>query len=368
MRKVYLNKTHQLIFWTFLILIVLITNQYFSLEEVFLNGAADGRDYFSISSYAPEFSKDLTGHKSWRFLYPFLIGIFSKIFDFNIFQIYQLITILIILHFIYLINQGFFNDLYFFENFIFCACILFNPYFVRYFIALPLLINDLIFIYGTLYLILFLKNKKLFCMIIGLIIVCFARQESIFFIIAMGLCKIIFKKSSIFSSKHLYIGLIITILIFLLNTFYSINTSSSGYGGYSDGGRLGLFLLNYTLIEFLKFIGYLFLPFSLIIIIIIFNYKKFFENIILKFREEKIFFILITSLFILMPAVIAGPEISGKNIMRLSNLTILLITYLTFALIRKPKINWIFNFVFYGTILILLQHPKYSVSKLFESF
>ena len=73
MRKVNLNKTHQFIFWTFLILIILITNQYFSLEEVFLNGAADGRDYFSISSYAPEFSENLAGHKSWRFLYPFLI-------------------------------------------------------------------------------------------------------------------------------------------------------------------------------------------------------------------------------------------------------------------------------------------------------
>ncbi len=368
MRKVNLNKTHQFIFWTFLILIILITNQYFSLEEVFLNGAADGRDYFSISSYAPEFSENLAGHKSWRFLYPFLIGVISKIFDFSIFQIYQLITILIILHFIYLINKDFFSSDNFFENFIFSACILFNPYFFRYFVSLPLLINDLIFIYGTLYLILFLKNEKLFYLIIGLIIICFARQESIFFIITMVICKIIFKKSSIFSSKHLCIGFIITALIFLLNTFYSVNTSLSSYGGYSDGGRLALLRFNYTLIEFLIFIIYLIFPFLLIIITIIFNYRKFFENIILKFREEKILFIFITSVFILAPAIIAGPEISGKNILRLSNLPILLITYLTFLLIKKPKINWIFNFVFYGAIFLFLQHPKYSVSKLFESF
>ncbi len=368
MRIVNLNKTNQFIFWTSIILFVLITNQYFSLEQVYLNGGRDGKDYFSISNYAPEFSKDLPAHKSWRFFYPFLLGIISKIFNFDIFLVYQLTTIIIIINFIYLLNKDIFIDNNFFEKFIFISCILFNPYFLRYFISLPLLINDLIFIYGTLYLILFLKKEKLFYLILGLIIICFARQESIFFIISMIICKIIFKKSSIFSYKHLCIGLFITTLTFSLNNYYSINSSLSDFSSFSDGGRFALFNFNYSIVEFLIFILYLFFPFLLIIVIIFFNYKKFFENLILKFKDEKIIFIFFLSLLILTPAIIAGPEISGKNILRLSNLAILFITYLTYLLVGKLKLNWIFNFIFFVIMFIFLQHPKYSQSKLFEIF
>ena len=368
MKRVNLNKTHQFIFWFFLILLVLITNKYFSLEGVFLNGANDGKDYFSISSYAPEFSKDLAGHKSWRFFYPFLIGLIGKIFYFDIFEIYQVTTILIIIHFIYLINKNFFINSNFIENFIFVACVIFNPYFFRYFVSLPLLINDLIFIYGTIYLILYLKKERLIYMIIGLTIICFARQESIFFIFTMIICKIIFKKYSIFSNKHIILGIFITIIIFSINTYYSINSSERGFSGsYSDGGRFALFNLNFTLFEFGKFILFLFFPFLLIIITIIFNFQNVTKNIILKFKDEKIIFMFILITLILTPAIIAGPEISGRNILRLSNLPILFISYLASLLIQKPRINSLFSIIFLGTIFIFLQHPKYSISKLFEN-
>lgn len=367
MKVINLNKSHQFIFWFFLILSVLITNKYFSLEEVFLNGASDGRDYFSISIYAPEFSNDLAGHKSWRFFYPFLIGLINKNFEFDIFQIYQVTSILIIIHFIYLLNKDFFINKNFIANLIFVAGVIFNPYFFRYFVSLPLLINDLIFIYGTIYLILFLKKEKTIYLMIGLTVICFARQESAFFIITMIICKIIFKKYSVFSFTHINLGILITITIFSINTFYSINSSFSGFsGGYSDGGRFALFSFNFTLLEFGKFISYLIFPFTLIIIIIIFNIKKFTQNIILKFKNEKIIFLFILIIFILAPAIIAGPEISGKNILRLSNLPILFISYLTSLLIQKPKLSWIFNFIFLVLIFIFLQHPKYSLSKLFE--
>ncbi len=347
MKMVNLNKTNQFIFWTFIILLVLITNQYFSLEQVFLNGGRDGKDYFSISNYAPEFSKDLPAHKSWRFFYPFLLGIVSKIFNFDIFLVYQLTAILIIINFIYLLNKRVFINNNFFENFIFISCILFNPYFFRYFISLPLLINDLIFIYGTLYLILFLKKERLCYLIIGLIIMCFARQESIFFIISMIICKIIFRKSSMFSNKHFYVSLFITTLIFSLNIYYSINSSLSDFGSFSDGGRFALFNFNYSLVEFLIFILYLFFPFLLITVIIFFNHKKFFENLAFKFKEEKIIFILVLSILIITPAIIAGPEISGKNILRLSSLTIIFFTYLTYLFVGKLKLSWSFNLVFF---------------------
>ena len=365
---IILNNIKRVVFWIFLISLVLITNRYFSLEQVFLNGGNDGKDYFSISSYAPEFSKDLAAHKSWRFLYPFLIGIFSKIFNFNIFLVYQITTILIIINFIFLLNKNIFINNNFFENFIFISCILINPYFFRYFVSLPLLINDLIFIYGSVYFILFLKNKKNFYLLIGFIIVCFARQEAVFFITSMVICKIIFKKLSIFSHKHLCLGLIITTLTFSLNIYYSKNSGLSGFGSFSDGGRFALFNLSYSLEEFLIFIFHLIFPFFLIFVVIIFNHKKFFENLYVKFKDEKLIFIFILSLLILTPAIISGPEISGKNISRLSTLTIPLVTYLTYLIVGKPKLSWIFNSVFFVILSIFLQHPKYSKSKLFEIF
>ena len=106
----------------------------------------------------------------------------------------------------------------------------------------------------------------------------------------MIISKIIFKKSSMFSYKHLWIGLSITTLTFSLNNYYSINSSLSDFSSFSDGGRFALFNFNYSIIEFLIFISYLFFPFLLIMVIIFFNYKKFFENLTLKLKDEKIIF------------------------------------------------------------------------------
>ena len=96
--------------------------------------------------------------------------------------------------------------------------------------------------------------------------------------------------------------------------------------------------------------------------------KKFFENLAFKFKEEKIIFILVLSILIITPAIIAGPEISGKNILRLSSLTIIFFTYLTYLFVGKLKLSWSFNLVFFLIVFIFLQHPTYSKSKLFEIF
>ncbi len=42
-----------------------------------------------------------------------------------------------------------------------------------------------------------------------------------------------------------------------------------------------------------------------------------------------------------------GPEISGKNILRLSSLTIIFFTYLTYLFVGKLKLSWSFNLVFF---------------------
>lgn len=360
------SKSHQKIFWILISLFILSTNEYFSIEDVYLNGGADGKDYFSISKDAPRFSDNLAGHKSWRFLFPYLIGLFSKSLGFDIFITYQILIIIIIFNFIYQLNKNFFDTTSFFEKFIFIACIIFNPYFFRYFVSLPLLINDVIFIYGTIFIIKFLNKKKFKHLLISLLIICFARQESIFFVSTMIICKLIYRKKSIFSNKHLFISIFITFLIFLINTYYSINSSRLSGLGYSDGGRIALLYFNYSLYDFIVFVGYSLFSLSLIIVVIFFNLGKIIKNIKSNFKNEKIIFIFILILLIMAPAIIAGPDISGKNILRLSNLPIVLITYLTCLFIKNQKFSKFFKFIFFSMIIIYLQHPKYSISHVFE--
>jgi len=366
MQLIKSNKYYQFIIWSLITSAILLTNEYFSLEEVFKNGAVDGKVYFSISQYAPGIAENLIGHKAWRFFYPYLIGVINKTINFDIFLFYQLSVILIIFNIIYILNNKFFSQK-FFENFIFICCIIFNPYFFRYFISLPLLINDLIFIYGTIYLVFFLKKNKFKHLIIAIIIVSFARQESIFILMTILLCKIIYRKHSLFDYKQILILSVISGIIFYINTYYSMNSSSLKFvDAYSDGGRIGILNFTYSFTEFVKFLFYFIFPFSLIIILVIFNYKKIIKNFKSKFKEEKIVFILILSALVLAPAIVAGPEISGKNILRLTNLPMMLIVYLVSLLTEKIKTNRVFVFIFFGAIFILLQHPKYSQSNLFN--
>ena len=69
-----LSNLNQFFFWSILLSLILVTNRYFELEQIYLYGAIDGKDYYSISHFSPKFSENLSIHKSWRFFFPYLIG------------------------------------------------------------------------------------------------------------------------------------------------------------------------------------------------------------------------------------------------------------------------------------------------------
>ena len=62
-----LSNLNQVFFWFILLSLILVTNRYYELEQIYLYGAIDGKDYFSISQFSPKFSENLSIHKSWRF-------------------------------------------------------------------------------------------------------------------------------------------------------------------------------------------------------------------------------------------------------------------------------------------------------------
>ena len=96
--------------------------------------------------------------------YTFINWFLGKIFNLDVYLIFRVFVfifcIIIILIFLEILKSLKFNSfhIYFLSSFI-----IFNPYLFRFFIALPTMINDLIFICATLLLILgFIKNRKFF--------------------------------------------------------------------------------------------------------------------------------------------------------------------------------------------------------------
>ena len=84
----------------FLILIltfILLTNSYFDYTQSLTFGGADGISYYEISLKAPNISdKPLKPIHAERFIFPFIIGIISKVISINIFELYRIFDILLI--------------------------------------------------------------------------------------------------------------------------------------------------------------------------------------------------------------------------------------------------------------------------------
>ena len=154
----------------------------------------------------------------------------------------------------------------------------FNPYLTRFYIAVPTIINDLIFIAGILILLQVLLSRRLLSIpiLIGYIFIFASRQTSIGLILAY-LTTILIKGKKLISVKNEIVGLIIFILFLILNFYYSSNTienSSSRYELYSPQMRIfGLFIQDFPVNEKIIFLLLPLLSFSpLIFYFILFNF------------------------------------------------------------------------------------------------
>ena len=149
--------------YLFIILIfIFLSNSYFGFEESLIFGGADGESYFNISKYSPYLSKEpIQPIHSERFLFSYLIGLISKISFIEIYSLNRIIVIFLIL----LINKYVIDFLIRLnkDNYFILLTLLIlnlNPYFSRFYIAVPLILNDLIFIFGSIICINSLSKKK----------------------------------------------------------------------------------------------------------------------------------------------------------------------------------------------------------------
>ena len=181
-KNINLNPVSLLVLFS-TITFVLITTPFYDLETTLIFGGKDGIDYFKISESAPQIATNIQYIKSERFLFPYLIGLFSNYFDFDIFNIYRICSVIFCLFFVYLITV-------LLENLkcpeklklLFLLIIILNPYLIRYYIALPTLINDIIFLNIVTLLAISLLKKNYYIFYSAIFFGFFCRQNTFAFI------------------------------------------------------------------------------------------------------------------------------------------------------------------------------------------
>ena len=345
-------------------LFILLTNNYFSYDQSLIFGARDGADYFLIAQSFPNIPYDvLQYHKAWRFIIPMLIGFIGKISNIDLYLLFRIFvfifSLLAMLIFFKIVKFLKINN---FQIFFLSSFIIFNPYFFRYFIACPTMINDLIFINAVLFLFLgILKNNK-FSFYTGILLSVFTRQNSIFFLISVIIVKLVFKKNSFFKIKDIIILIIIFFFFFSLNTIFA--KSYSDYNdSYSLVERFALFQINYSFADFVQYN-----LFPLIILLPLFGYLII-EKSNFNFGELNSELFILISLFIFFTVAIGyagGPIITGKNLIRLINLAYPLIILIGAILInlKKHKIGSMRFYLFSFLFVIWSFHPTFSKIKI----
>ena len=371
-KNINLNPVSLLVLFS-TITFVLITTPFYDLEATLIFGGKDGIDYFKISESAPQIASDIQYIKSERFLFPYLIGLFSNYFNFDIFNIYRICSVIFCLFFVYLITV-------LLENLkcpeklklLFLLIIILNPYLIRYYIALPTLINDIIFLNIVTLLAISLLKKNYYIFYSAIFFGFFCRQNTFAFILSLYLIffleRFFFRKKKLFDLKNVIISTSVVILVSYINYSYAKHTNSimSGVDLYSVA-IFGIFNTNYSIISLIKFIIFPLLSFFPLLILIIF--EKFELS---KLNSSLKLFFIFSVLFLIAQPFLAGPVVAGKNFIRLSNYSFPLIIFLLSSIIsskvffEQRKNNAIY-IIFILILYFWSMHPTFSKIKFFEN-
>tara|TARA_A100000164_G_scaffold373462_1_gene404707 strand:- start:116 stop:1225 length:1110 start_codon:yes stop_codon:yes gene_type:complete len=363
------NKKISYLFFVIILIFVLFTNSYFDYNQSLIFGGADGISYYEISKKSPYISDTpLKPIHAERFIFPYIIGIISKITSFDIFALYRLLDIFLII----LINILLLNILNKYDKsllFVIFSLLLFNlnPYQTRFYIANPLIITDLFFILGSIITIIGIdnKNKKLF--FFGLLISSLARQSSIAIIIAIFLIKFFRKDKFFLSFLNVLSSLILFILIYLVGfTYTKMGLQDVTHSHIYFAHLFGIFVENVSIQELFRFLTWPFLSFGPLVFFSLF-FVKFNKNFIKNNFETNIF-ILVFSLLIIAQPIISGAFMTGKNIIRLSSFSFVPILIFFIKNFNFKATTNIKKTIFLIILTIWTCHPTFSKFTYLESF
>jgi hypothetical protein len=351
-----------------LIFFLLITNSYYGEYEI--NPSATSSNYYlNISNSFPQgMSLENTSQAyihGERFLISYFVGFVGKLLNvrnFVIFEIFTYFTIFVLISINYKIIDSIVPDkgnkvLYF-------SLFLLNPYILRFSIANPVMINDLIFITSISLLFFSFLNKKSTLFYLALLLAIISRQTSVLIILALSLSLILPHKNEFIDIKKIFFSVLMLIANYLISQQYLDSSNINAFYESQFFGLIHYFQNNFDFLKFLKFIALPFLSFGPLFIIIII---KFFKNeISFMLNERNIFFSLLLILFVSQP-LLSGPLIAGKNIIRLSSFGYFSLIFLFCLNLKYYKYETKgFSIIFFILILFWSLHPTFSKIKIFD--
>ena len=338
------------------------TNFMTSYELINIAGQNDIEQYFLIAKEAPQLpngNKDILAHVSSRYFIPYISGLISYFFDIELFRTYQFINFFFLTLFaVFLLDFLKIFDLNQKEKIIFFSVVFFNPYIVRYHIFNPVQAHDLLFFSLTVVYAKGLITNNIKILLITSLAMILIRQSSIAFFLG-NVAYLLLNRNKNYYFIFLYI--LSFICIFYINSLIgksiSLNSFDMRYAYgiiYYDFGRY-LDLIKFLILPFISF-------FPLILLIILsFKLKSNLKiNIILP--------CLVIVILMIGQPVMAGPDFTQRNIMRISSLCYVILTFLIFYTLDHKKIinNKILYFLFIAGLLLWSLHPLYSTSNLFN--
>ena len=349
-------------------LFIILTNNYFDLENI-SPSAKSSIYYFDIANSWPNeanINNDIQGliHAE-RFIIPYSLGFISNLVNINIFNLYKIINYAFLILFI-IIN---YNILYVLLNnnskIIFFSLILFNPYIFRYFLANPLMLNDLIFFISVSLLALSLLKKKNYYFYIAIFLAIISRQSSYIIILALIITFFFPLKDKFIDYKKIIISLLILLIKIIITNYYITKLDLTEFYDIAIIGLFIFFTEKFNFNELLKFISYPFLSYFPIIMLSFFCFYK--KLIKLKIDEKSILLFILILGFFAQP-LLAGPLIAGKNIIRLSSFGNFIMIYLLCYNLKSTNFNKKFyNFIIILILMIWSLHPTFSNIEIFEN-
>jgi len=300
--------------------ILFLSNELNSINFSSNLGFSDQLEYLKIIISAPNLPEKVHYNQAQRFFFPYVIGYILEIINYktnfqNLFIFLNIFINLLILQVTLLI----FSHIKVKKNIqlVFISALIFNAYNFRISLFAPLMLNDYLFAYGLLLIVLFfLKKEKISFFYSGIIICSLTRQTSLTLnLLFLGIILYKVLKNKNYKINIFINGIIINLLIFFILKFVANEFSSSNFANLSKS-ILGLFSFNYNFLELIVFIIHmlnanLFLFILFFLLILNFNTLKI---------PVKLDFIIILSLGVLVWAqpILGGPSFTSSNISRLT--------------------------------------------------
>ncbi len=350
----------------FLILIIFLTNE-LSFNYEYNNAASSSFYYLEIAKNfpgTPEFENNIQSYiHSERFFVSYLVGLFSYLTNLEIYKVFFLLIfftmIVITILFIKLLSDF---EISIINKISLINLFALNPYTFRYFIQNPVMLNDLIFLLGIILFIQYLSNNKNIFFYFSIIFLVFTRQTFIIIFISLFLTFLVKKNKYIDYKKILFIVIIYFVYLFFSKIFIDNAQLDESYN-ISVTGLFFYLKNNFHALDFVIFICLPIISLGPVLILLIFELLK--KNLNKILLSDNLLLILVILGFFSQP-ILAGPEIAGRNILRLSFFSYIPLIFL-FLKHHKDLVKKNYLLIF-SNILILFWsfHPNFSKIKIFD--